>query len=106
MKIWHKALILAIVTEGVTIAWYAIARGSQGTLFSLALIVHTPALFLTFGLGVPILLTLPIEAALWMLFWFLLLRLFAAPKDELTTLSFTDHQGEWHEPKVKKIVPR
>jgi hypothetical protein len=106
MKIWHKALILAVVTESVTIASYVIARGSQGTLFSLALIVHTPALFLTFGLGVPILLTLPIEAALWMLFWFLVLRLFAGPNDELTKLSSGDLQGEWHEPKVKKIVPR
>ena len=106
MKIWHKALILAVVTESGTVAWFIVARGSPGTLFNLSLILHTPALLLTYGLGVPILLTLPIEAALWMLFWFLLLRLFAPQQDELTMLSFADHQREWQEPHVKKIVPR
>ena len=68
-------------------------------------LLHTPAMFLIRH-GTPWLPAILIEATLWMLFWFLLLRLFAAPRDELTKVSFADQQGEWQEPQVKKIVPR
>jgi hypothetical protein len=86
MKIWHKALILAVVTESLTIAWFFIARARGGATIVPA-IFHAPAIFLIFR-GWPWLLTLLIETALWMLFWFLLLRLFATPRNELTDISF------------------
>jgi hypothetical protein len=103
MKIWHKALILAVVTESLTIAWFFIARARGGATIVPA-ILHAPAIFLIFH-GWPWLLTLLIETSLWMLFWFLLLRLFVTPKDELAVPSFADHQREWQEPHVKKIGP-
>lgn len=69
------------------------------------MILHYPAILLNF-IGAPWLLAVLIETVLWMLVWFLLLRLFTPPRDELTGLSFTDRQGDGQEQQVKKIVPR
>lgn len=105
MRIWHKALILGVVTESATVAWFIAARGSDDGFPRTLVILHYPAILLTF-IGAPWLLAVLIETALWMLVWFLLLRLFAPPRDELTGLSFPDRQGEGQEQRVKKIVPR
>lgn len=105
MRIWHKALILGVVTESATVAWFIAARGSNDGFPRTLVILHYPAILLNF-IGAPWLLAVLVETALWMLVWFLLLRLFAPPKDELTGLSFTDRQGEGQEQQVKKIVPR
>lgn len=102
MKIWHKALILCLVTESATIAWFIAARGSDDGFPRTLVILHYPAILLN-RIGAPWLLAVLIETALWMLVWFLLLRLFAPPRDELTGLSFSDEAQEQH---VKKIVPR
>lgn len=97
MKTWHKALMLGVVTEVVTIAWFVFERAHRETSKMLALL-HAPGILLI-SRGSPWLLAVFIEAALWMLFWFLLLRLFATPKDELTKVTFsgihsdrTDHE--------------
>lgn len=103
MKIWHKALILGVVTESATVAWFIAARGSNDGFPRTLVILHYPAILLNF-IGAPWLLAIFIETVLWMLVWFLLLRLFARPRDELTGLSFTAHQGQ--EQQVKKIEPR
>ena len=105
MRIWHKALILGVVTESATVAWFIAARGSDDGFPRTLVILHYPAILLNF-IGAPWLLAVLIETTLWMLVWFLLLRLFAPPKDELTGLSFTDRQGDGQVQKVKKIVPR
>lgn len=105
MKIWHKALILGVVTESATVAWLIAARVSNDGFPRTLMILHYPAIVLNF-IGVPWLLAVLIETAVWMLVWFLLLRLFAPPRDELTGLSFADRQGEGQEQQVKKIVPR
>ena len=104
MRIWLKALILGVATESATVAWFVFERAHGETSKMLALL-HTPGIFLI-SRGAPWLLAVLIEAALWMLVWFLLLRLFASPRDELTGVSFTDRQGEGQEQQVKKIVPR
>jgi hypothetical protein len=103
MRIWRKALMLGIVTESATVAWFIAARGSDDGFPRTLVILHYPAILLNF-MGAPWLLAVLIETALWMLVWFLLLRLFAPPRDELTGVSFTDRQGQ--EQRVKKIVPR
>lgn len=105
MKIWHKALMLGIVTESATVAWFIAASGSTDGFPRTLVILHYPAILLNL-IGAPWLLAVLIETALWMLVWFLLLRLFASPRDELTGLSFTDRQDEGQERQVKKIVPR
>jgi predicted acyltransferase len=105
MRIWHKALILAVVTETVTVAWFVYARPNDETSTSMLALLHFPGIVLIL-LGWPWLFAILIEAALWMLVWFVVLRLFAMPRDELTKLSSADHQDEWQEPHVKKIVPR
>lgn len=92
MKTAHKALILGVVTEAATVAWYIFARGRTEVPVTL-FVLHTPAIFLIRH-GAPWLLSVLIEAALWMLFWFLVLRLFASPKDELTSVTFSGIHSE------------
>lgn len=96
MKVWHKALILAVVTESVTIAWFIVAR-RRGAVSTILDLLHTPAMFLIRH-GTPWLLAILIEAALWMLFWFLVLRLFATPTDELASVTFSGIQSERKKP--------
>src|SRR5437667_295618 len=93
MKLWQKALILAVVTESITIAWFVIARRSLGDLPPALLLLHTPAIILIW-IEVPWLPAILVEAAFWMLVWYLVLRLFAAPKDELTRIPFIVIQSE------------
>lgn len=97
MKTWQKALIIAVVTEVVTIALLVLER-AHGEISTIVALLHTPGIFLIRH-GAPWLLAVLTEAALWMVFWFLLLRLFATPKDELTKVTFsgihsdrTDHE--------------
>ena len=91
MKIWLKALILGVATESATVAWFIAARGSNDGFPGTLVILHYPAILLTL-IGAPWILAVVIEAALWMLVWFLLLRLFASPRDELTGVSFTERR--------------
>jgi len=92
MRIWHKALILGVVTEVATLAWLIFDRAQSRVSMTLALL-HTPAMFLIRH-GTPWLPAILIEAALWMLFWFLLLRLFATPSDESTSVTFSGIHSE------------
>lgn len=104
MRIWLKALILGGATESATVAWVIAARGSDDGFPRTLVILHYPAIVLNL-IGAPWLLAVLIEAALWMLVWFLLLRLFASPREELIE-SFSDREGEGQQPQMKKIVPR
>lgn len=104
MKKWQKALTLSVITEIVTISVF-VASLRTGASRTVALILHAPAILLIRA-QVPWLAALLIEAALLMLIWFLLLRLFAKPKDELAKVPFANDQGEWNQTKVKPIVPR
>jgi hypothetical protein len=93
MRIWLKALILGVATESATVAWFIAARGSDDGFPRTLVILHYPAILLNL-IGTPWLLAVLIEAALWMLVWFLLLRLFASPRDELTSVTFSGIQNE------------
>jgi hypothetical protein len=92
MKILHKAVILGIVTESLTVSWFVVARG-QGGISTMLAILHAPGISLL-SHGSPWLLAVLIETALWVLFWFLLLRLFATPRDEVTSGTFTGIHSE------------
>lgn len=105
MKIQHKALILGVVTEAATVAWFIAARGQSDGLPRALVILHSPVIFLNF-MGVPWLLSLLIETAVWVLFWFLLIRLFAPPRYELSNELFAGSQRGLQESPIKKIEPR
>lgn len=92
MKIWHKALILGVFTEGATVAWFVFVR-MRGETSKMLAFVHAPGIFLI-SHGMPWLLAVLTEAALWILFWFLLLRLFATPTDELTSVTLSGIHSE------------
>ncbi len=98
MRISQKALILAVVTESITIALFIAARGSQGV-FPPALwfLRHTPAILLIW-LELPWLLKTLIGAALWMLFCFVMMLLFAGSKNELMMIRLSVHQSKTRAP--------
>ena len=101
MNLWHKALTLAVLSEVVTISLFVMSL-REGFSRKVALILHAPAVFLIRA-HVPWLAALLIEGAVLMLIWFLVLRLFARPKDEP---GLSQAQDEWGQTKAKPIEPR